>query len=211
MRVHGLVHQQRLAQVPPALHRDPLMQTLDGAPALLLGGVREHVADLLVRGGGHAHEQRPRADRGDYVGRRVGEQDEAQVGRVLFHGPAQGRLGVAAQVVRLIDDHDLEALLGRLVDLLRLRHLLEEVLDDDAVVVAHVGGRDLLVVHRGDNVELELAVAARLEDARVNLDLLHAGPVELLQGGHDSRLFSGARGSVYEEMGKVAALCLLRG
>ena len=45
---------------------------------------------------------------------------------------------IASEMVGLIDDNDLEALFGCQIDLLCLRNFLEEVLDDDAVVVADV-------------------------------------------------------------------------
>lgn len=89
-------------------------------------------------------------------------------------------MGIAGEMIGLVDDHNLEPLLGRLVDLLRLRHLLEQVLNYDSIVVADVGGRDLEVVDRGYDVELELAVAAGLKDTRVDLDLLDTGAEELL-------------------------------
>lgn len=41
-------------------------------------------------------------------------------------------------MIRLIDDHDLKPLPGILIDLLRLRDLLEQILDDDAVEVADI-------------------------------------------------------------------------
>lgn len=49
-------------------------------------------------------------------------------------------------MVGFIDDDDLEALFGGQVDLLGLGDFFEEVLDDDAVVVADVGGCDFEVV-----------------------------------------------------------------
>jgi hypothetical protein len=111
-------------------------------------------------------------------------------------------------VVGLVDDHDLEALAGRLVDLLRLGHFLEEVLHHDAVIVADIGGCDFEVVDGGDDVKLELAVGRGLEDTGVDLDLLDAGAVEFLQSGYYPRLLPGAGGSVDEDVRKVAALRL---
>jgi hypothetical protein len=111
-------------------------------------------------------------------------------------------------VVRLIDHHDLEPLLRRQIHLLRLRDFLEQVLYDDAVVVAHIGRCDLEVVDGGDNVELELAVRRGLEDARVDFDLFDAWAVELFERGDDAGLLAGTRGAVDEEVGEVAALGL---
>ena len=95
-------------------------------------------------------------------------------------------------MVGLVDDHHLEPLLGRLINLLRLSHLLQQVLDDDSVVVANVGRGDFEVVDGGDNVELEFAVAARLKHTRIDLDLLDARAVQLLERSDNPRLLAGA-------------------
>jgi hypothetical protein len=50
-------------------------------------------------------------------------------------------------------------------------------LNHDAVVVSDVGRGDLEVVDGGDDVEFELAVAGRLEDSRVDLDLFNTRAV----------------------------------
>lgn len=86
-------------------------------------------------------------------------------------------MGIARQVVGLVDDHDLELLPGRLIDLLCLGHLFEQVLYDNSVIVAHIGRCYLEVIDRSDDVEFELAAAARLEDAGVDLDFLDTGTV----------------------------------
>lgn len=111
-------------------------------------------------------------------------------------------------MVRLVNYNDLEPLPRVLVHLLCLRYLLEQILDDHPVVIAHVRRGDFEVVHRGDDVELELAVAAGLEDAGVDLDFLDACAVEFFEGCYDACLFAGARGAVEEEVGEVAALGL---
>lgn len=67
------------------------------------------------------------------------------------------------------------------------------------------------MVDRGHDVEFELAVAGRLEDARVDLDFLDAGAVELFEGCDDAGFLAGARGAVDEEVWEVAALCLWAG
>ena len=206
--MHGLVHQQGLPQIPAAVLGDAAVEAVEDGPALAAGGGGEDGAYVVGGRGGDADEQGAAADGGDDVGGAVGEQDQAQVGAVLLHGAAEGGLGVAGQVVGLVDDDDLEALAGGLVDLLGLGDLLEQVLHDDAVVVADVRGRDLQVVDGGDDVELELPAAAGLEDAGVDLDLLDARPVQLLQRRHDAGLLAGAGGPVDEQMGEVAALRL---
>lgn len=66
------------------------------------------------------------------------------------------------------------------------------------------------MVNRCDYVELELSVAAGLEYSCINLDLLDAWTVKFLERCYNSCLFASARGSVYEEMGEVAASSLFR-
>ena len=109
-----------------------------------------------------------------------------------------------------VDDHDLELLLGRRIDLLRLCNLLEEVLDDYAVIVAYVRGGDLEMVEGGNNVELQLPVAACLEDTGIDLDFFYSGAEELLQRRNDSSLFAGAGWSVYKNVGEITGLGLSR-
>jgi len=112
-------------------------------------------------------------------------------------------------MVRFVDHDHLEPLLSRLVDLLGLGDLLQEVLDHDPVVVADIGRRDLEVVNGRDNVELELAVVAGLEDARVDLYFFNTGPEELFERSDDTGFLAGARGPVNENVGEVATLRLL--
>lgn len=95
-------------------------------------------------------------------------------------------------MIRLINHHDLEALPRARIQLLSLRHFLQQVLHDNAVVVPDVRGRDLEVVDGGYDVELELSVAGGLEDARVDLYLLDAGAVEFLERGDNAGFFAGA-------------------
>lgn len=89
-------------------------------------------------------------------------------------------------MIRLVDHDNLESLLRGEIDLLRLRDLLEQLLHHDPVVVAHIGGGDLEVVDRGDDVEIELAVAGRLEDSGVDLDLFDSRTEEFLEGRDDA-------------------------
>ena len=111
-------------------------------------------------------------------------------------------------MVGLVDHDNLELLLGRLVDLLCLRYLFEEVLDDHSVVVSDIGWCNFEMVDRGDDVELELPVAACLEDTCIDLDLFHAGSVQLLQSRDNSCLFAGTGWSIDEKVGEVTALGL---
>ena len=111
-------------------------------------------------------------------------------------------------MVRLIDHDDLEALLGIHVDLLRLRDLLEQILHDDTVIIPNIRGCDLKMVNGGNDVELEFAVGCGLEDARIDLDFLDTGAVELFEGCDDTCLLSGTRGTVDEKVREVTALRL---
>lgn len=208
LRMYRLEHQQRPPQIPTAFLRNPLIQPLILLPPLLPARHLQCLDHILLLRRRHPDQQRPTPNRRNDVARALRQQNQPQIRRILLHRPPQRRLRIAREMIRLVDDHDLEPLLGRQVHLLRLRDLLQQVLHDDAVVVAHVARRDLQVVVAGDDVELELAVGGRLEDAAVDLDLLHAGPVEFLERGHDAGFLAGARGPVDEEVGEVAALCL---
>ena len=111
-------------------------------------------------------------------------------------------------MIRLVDHDHLEPLPGILIDLLRLRDFLEQILDDDAVEVADVRRGDFEVVDGGDDVEFEFAVRGRLEDARVNFDLFDAGAVEGAEGGDYASLFAGAGGAIDEKVREVGGLGL---
>lgn len=64
------------------------------------------------------------------------------------------------------------------------------------------------MVDGGDDVEFKFAVGGRLEDARVDFDLLDAGAVEGAEGGDHAGFFAGAGGAVDEEVGEVGGLGL---
>jgi hypothetical protein len=66
------------------------------------------------------------------------------------------------------------------------------------------------VVGGGDDVELELAVGAGEEDARVDLDLFDGGAEQRFEGADGARLLAGAGGAVDEQMWEVAGLRLER-
>lgn len=82
-------------------------------------------------------------------------------------------------MVRFIDDHNFEPLPSRLINLLSLCNLFEEVLDDYSVEITNIGGRDFQVVYRGNDVEFKFAIGGGLEHTGVNLDFLDSRPVEL--------------------------------
>lgn len=80
-------------------------------------------------------------------------------------------------MIGLVDDNDLELLLGRLVDLLGLGDLFEQVLDDNSIIVPDIRRCYLKMVNGGYDVEFQLAIASRLENSSIDLDLLNAGAV----------------------------------
>jgi hypothetical protein len=67
-------------------------------------------------------------------------------------------------MIRLIDNHDLEALPSCLVNLLRLSDFLQQVLHHETIRGADIRRRDLEVIDGCDDVELELSVRGCLED-----------------------------------------------
>jgi hypothetical protein len=111
-------------------------------------------------------------------------------------------------MVCLVDDDNLEALFGCHVDLLRLSNLLEKVLHDNTVVVAHITRCYLEMVVGWDDVEFELAVARCLEDSTVDLDLLYTRAVECAKSCCDSCLLARSGRAVDQKMWEVSALRL---
>jgi hypothetical protein len=131
-------HQQGFSQIPSTIPRDPLVQALHLLPSLLFAHILQHTADLRLRRRSNPHEQRSTPNRRNDITRRIRQQNQSQIGTVLFHRPPQRGLCISRQVIRLIDDHDLEALLCAQVDLLCLCYFLEQVLHDHSVVVANI-------------------------------------------------------------------------
>jgi hypothetical protein len=41
-------------------------------------------------------------------------------------------------MIRIVDNHDFESLLGALINLLCLRHLFQQILHDDSVIIPDV-------------------------------------------------------------------------
>lgn len=64
------------------------------------------------------------------------------------------------------------------------------------------------MIYRRDDVELELPVTASLEDTGIDLDLFHAGAIELLESCNYAGLLSSSGGAVDEKVRKVSASCL---
>lgn len=160
--MHRLVHQQRPPQIPSTVPRDSTFQPSSTLQPFFFTDKLQHALNLLHRRRRNTNQQTSTPDGRDDIAGAVREQDKAQIGTVLLHRATEGGLSVASEMVGFIDDDDLEALFGGQVDLLGLGDLFEEVLDDDAVVVADVGGCDFEVVVGGDEGEFELAVAGRV-------------------------------------------------
>ena len=118
-------------------------------------------------------------------------------------------MSIASEMICLINDNYFESLACRLVHLLCLRHLFQQILNNDAIEIANIRGCDLKVVDGCDNIEFELSIRRCLEDPGINLDLFYARTVELSESRYDTSLLTGARGSVYEQMRKVSALRLI--
>lgn len=146
--------------------------------------MKRWLAHFLVSRSRDADEETTTADGRDNLARAVRAHDEAHVGHVLLHRAAERGLRVARERVRLVDNDDwrsagtgedpkltFELLLCVQVDLLRLRNLLENVLNDDAVVHADIGRRELNVVVGLHDVDIELAVRGGHEDALVDAEL----------------------------------------
>lgn len=77
-------------------------------------------------------------------------------------------------MIGLIDDHNLEPLPCGLVDLLCLSDFLQELLHHHTVKIADIGRRDLEVIDRCDDVELQFTIGGGLKDARIDLDLFNS-------------------------------------
>jgi len=125
LRMHRLKHQQRPPQIPPALLRNPRIQLLGHRPPLFPRAPLQHLTDLYLRGRRNSYQQRPAPNRCNNIRRAVRQQYQPQIWTVLLHCPPQRRLRIPRQMIRLVDDHDLESLFRALIDLLRLRHLLQ--------------------------------------------------------------------------------------
>jgi hypothetical protein len=208
LRVDSLEHEQSLPQIPPTLLRNPLVERCNLTPAFLLAHGPQNPTDLVLCRGCNPDKQRSATNRCDDVACGVRQEDQAKVGTVLLHGPSERRLRISRQVVCLIDDDDLEALLCAQVDLLGLRHFFEQILHHHSVVVADIRRCDLEVVYGCDDVEFELAVRGCLEDTGVDLDLLDTRAVEFFERCYDTRLLACTRRSIDQKMREVTALCL---
>lgn len=111
-------------------------------------------------------------------------------------------------MVGFVDNDNFESLFRCCVDLLRLRNLLEKILYDHTVVVAHVTRCNFEVIYGGDNIEFELSIRSSLENACVDLDLFDTGAVQFFQRSYNPGLLASARGSVDEQMWEISALSL---
>lgn len=151
--MYRLIHQQRPSQIPPTLLSNPSIQFLRHDPPLLPRTPLKHITDLHLRRRCHPNQQCPTPNRRNDIRRTIRQQYEPQVRTILLHRPPQRRLRIPRQMISLIDNHDLKPLLGTLINLLRLRHLLQQILHHDSIVVANVRRSDLEVVDRGNDIE----------------------------------------------------------
>lgn len=134
----GLKHKQSLSEVPATLLGNSLVQPIYLLPTLLLSNNPQHAAYLLFSRCCNPDQQRSTPNWSNDVTRRVRQQDQPQVRTIFLHGPSQRCLRIARQMIRLIDDHDLETLFGVQINLLRLCDFLEKILHNNTVVVSDV-------------------------------------------------------------------------
>ena len=91
------------------------------------------------------------------------------------------------------------------VNLLRLGQFLDELLDDQPILRADVARVHLHVVVRADHRDLQLLAGRRRENALHDPDFVDVVAKDLSQNGVDARLLPGARGTVHQQVRKVAA------
>ena len=89
------------------------------------------------------------------------------------------------------------------VELIGLRDVLDELLDDDAIVDACVAGIDLDVIVAGERGHLDGLLRGRLELLTLDAQLLDARAVQLAQNAHDARLLARAVGAIHQQVRKV--------
>eukprot|EP01139_Manchomonas_bermudensis_P000297 Amastigsp_a292_21.p4 type:complete len:122 gc:universal Amastigsp_a292_21:506-141(-) len=86
-----------------------------------------------------------------------------------------------------------------------LRHLFDDLLRNIAVVVPHVRRRQLNVVLRRDRRELYFGpTSPDLHRPRLELEVPHPRPEDLVQQRHHTRLLAGSRLARHEKMREVA-------
>lgn len=127
---------------------------------------------LFVGGRTNSQQQTPTPDRTYDLTRTTRTQHQAQIAHILFHRPPQCALRIPAQRIRLVDDYNFESVFRVQVDVLSLRNLFEDVLNDQTVIISGVGRGEFDVVVGGDNVDVDFAVGGCDKDALINLQLL---------------------------------------
>jgi hypothetical protein len=151
--MHRFIHQQRPPQIPATLLRDADIQLLRHGPTLLLCTPLQYITNLDLRRRRYPNQQCSTPNRRNDIRRTVRQQYQPQIRTILLHRPPQRRLRIARKMIRLIDNHDLEPLLRALINLLRLRYLLQQILNNNTIVVPNIGRGDLEMVDRGYDVE----------------------------------------------------------
>lgn len=96
------------------------------------------MAYLVIGWRSDANQQASRSDGWDNLWKWLGDKNESEIGRVLFHCATQCRLGISGKRSSFIDYEHFELSRWRAVNLLRLRHLFDQVLYDKPVVYSDV-------------------------------------------------------------------------
>lgn len=138
LRMNRLKHQQCPPQIPPTLRRNPLLQLPRSRPPLLLPTPRQHITDLPFRRRRDSHQQRPTPDRRNNIRRAIRQQYQPQIRTIFLHRSPQRSLRIPRQMIRLIDNHHLKLLLRTLINLLRLRHFLQQVLHHNSIIIPDI-------------------------------------------------------------------------
>ena len=197
LSIDRLEHKQCPTKIPTTFLGYPLIELIGLRPAFLLARSSKNRADLLLCRRCNPDQQSSGSNGSDNVRGAVCQEDQSQIRAVFLHRPSERCLGIASQVVRLVDNDNLESLLRIKIHLLCLGHLLQQFLYHDTVVIPDIRWGNLKVINRRDNVELEFPVTRRLEDSGVDLDLFNSGAVQFLECRDNSSLFACTRWPVY--------------
>lgn len=123
--INRLEHEQCPPKVPSAFLCYSLIEIVCLGPTFLLARESENRAYLFFRRRSYPDQQSPGTDGSNDIRGTIGQEDQPHVRTVLLHCPSQSRLSITSQMIRLIDHNNLEPLLCRKINLLRLRNLLQ--------------------------------------------------------------------------------------